>query len=746
MPIRNLIHGSSRTFALLDQLITSHEDILHKRTPTLKFNSRPSMASCKFLATGTARSVRQWCDLPDDILSRILSLLFGRDFIRFLSVFRSWRSAPPPLRSIPNPYLRATSEASRYPSLFHFSGNSSECQFYDPFYNGSYKALIPDELIDARIYSSNYGWLLMCLGEQIFFFHPFTRQMIHLPVINQPDLNRCGRMCFSSPPTSPDCMVFGIDDEYPVECIVSTLRRGQFWWRHVFYQEYTAKFYSPQSNPVFHNGAFYCSDIDGKLGVYDNTKSEIGDWKILDKLRFPCKSIQETFLVVFDGELVSICMGPIGEYVRVFRLNYDCEIGWEEVHSLGDRMIFASRTCCISMQTDTMGNTIYFPSFDIGGNGLFYSLASRKFHSLVLSSAKNDLYNTKRMLHSVWITPTASEIYTEDDLLWFPNPGNFIPSSGRVTAKAAPQAYPSFVFTSLKDTNNQLLFNMFDRCHNAEGTPEIYRMRTVACAFGWLVQVGLDSWDCLLLNPQTLEKISLPRLPGKFKICAISSPPNDPNCIVLLIHYSGDRIGFAYCRPNENKWTIVVAKKSDDLNYDGISNVIGFQGKIYGLRHNSDLLEIDFDPILNMVRGVWDGVHLPLTSSLGTMVDKTYMVESCGELFTIRINFLDESTVNPSKITEVEVFKLDFARKIWEKVGSLGENIAFFCYGRRCCFSSSSMETGKGNSIYFIGCFSDNKNIYAFDFEDGSISISLPFPEVKMNNFVWTSLTLSSAM
>ncbi|KAK8698128.1 hypothetical protein V6N13_114259 [Hibiscus sabdariffa] len=200
--------------------------------------------------------------------------------------------------------------------------------------------------------------------------------------------------------------------------------------RHCSYLELTA----PQSNPVFYNRAFYCSDIDGKLGVYDTTKRDRGVncWKILDKLRFPCMSVQEIFLVLFDGQLVSICMGPIREYVRVFRLNrYDRrKFRWEEVHSLGDRMIFACRTCCISMQTDTMGNTIYFPSFDIGGNGLFYSLASRKFHSLALASAKNDLYNTKRMLHSVWITPTASEIYAEDHLRWFPNPGNFIPSIG----------------------------------------------------------------------------------------------------------------------------------------------------------------------------------------------------------------------------------------------------------------------------------------------------------------------------
>ncbi|KAK9043487.1 hypothetical protein V6N11_071828 [Hibiscus sabdariffa] len=146
-------------------------------------------------------------------------------------------------------------------------------------------------------------------------------------------------MCFTAPPTSPDCMVFGIDDDYPIRCHTSTIRRGDtvVTWNSL-HLKYKRSFWS-------------C--------LMDN-------W-------FP--------------------------------------YAW-------------------ALSENTMGNTIYFPSFDIGGNGLFYSLASRKFHSLALASAKNDLYNTKRMLHSVWITPTASEIYAEDHLRWFPNPGNFIPSIG----------------------------------------------------------------------------------------------------------------------------------------------------------------------------------------------------------------------------------------------------------------------------------------------------------------------------
>ncbi|TYI70882.1 hypothetical protein E1A91_D08G254400v1 [Gossypium mustelinum] len=315
------------------------------------------MAKCRF---STAEQVVQWCNLPGDVLTIVLTHLFGKDYANLLAVCRSWRSAcrswrsaPPPLRSVPNP------SASPYPSLFHFSGNNSMCKFYDPFYNGTYVAQIPDELIDARIFFSNYGWLLMCQDTQLFFFHPFTNQRIDLPRLIQRESS----------------------------------------WPNIRYETNNVTFYTSHGNPVFYKGAFYCLGIDGKLGIFDPNKRETVN-----------------FLVESSGELISICMGNIGEYVRVFRLNYHYEIRWEEVHILGDEMIFASRTGSMCMRTHSMGNNIYFPNFDNGGNGLFYSLASRKFHSLGVALPRKDLYNTKRMLHCAWITPTALEVYTNDEL------------------------------------------------------------------------------------------------------------------------------------------------------------------------------------------------------------------------------------------------------------------------------------------------------------------------------------------
>ncbi|TYI70878.1 hypothetical protein E1A91_D08G254000v1, partial [Gossypium mustelinum] len=306
-----------------------------------------------------AEQVGQWSNLPDDVLTIVLSHLFGKDYVNLPSVCRSWRSAPPPLRSVPN------SSTSPYPSLFHFSGNNSMCKFYDPFYNGTYVAQIPDELIDARIFFSNYGWLLMCQDTQLFFLHPFANQRIDLPSIERHDLEEYGRMCFSTPPTSPNCMVFGILDDCPIISDVTIIHRGESSWTNICYKT--------------NNGAFYCLGMDEKLGILGPNKRG-------------------------------------SQYVRIFRLNSHYEIRWEEVHNLGDEMIFASRTGSMCMRTHSMGNTIYFPNFDNGGNGLFYSLASRKFHSLGAALPRKDLYNTKLMLHCAWITPTALEVYTEDEL------------------------------------------------------------------------------------------------------------------------------------------------------------------------------------------------------------------------------------------------------------------------------------------------------------------------------------------
>ncbi|KAK8342492.1 hypothetical protein V6Z11_A08G245200 [Gossypium hirsutum] len=359
------------------------------------------MAKCRF---STAEQVVQWCNLPGDVLTIVLSHLFGKDYANLLAVCRSWRSAPPPLRSISNP------SASPYPSLFHFSGNNSKCKFYDPFYNDTYVAQIPDELIDARIFFSNYGWLLMCQDTRLFFFHPFTNQRIDLPNIQRHTLEEYGRMCFSTPPTSPNCMVFGILDDSPTVSDVTIIHRGESSWPNIRYKTNNVRFYTSHGNPVFYKGAFYCLGIDGKLGIFDPSKRGRRCWKIIDKLKHP-------------------------------------------------------------------------------------------------SLPRKDLYNTKRMLHCAWITPTALEVYRDDELRWFPNRENFIPSSGRVTVVGAPHTHPSFVLTNLEHSNNQLVFNMFNTPHNAKRILEVRQMRTVKCAFGWLFQVDWGYSDCLLINPQSMEKI-----------------------------------------------------------------------------------------------------------------------------------------------------------------------------------------------------------------------------------------------
>ncbi|MBA0574224.1 hypothetical protein Golob_001451, partial [Gossypium lobatum] len=152
-------------------------------------------------------------------------------------------------------------------------------------------------------------------------------------------------------------------------------------------------------NPVFYKGAFYCLGIDGKLGIFGPNKRGSRCWKIIDKLKLPCDSIQENLLVESNGELISICMGHIGEYVRIFRLNFDYDIRWEDVHNLGDEMIFASRTGSMCLQTHAMGNTIYFLSFD---NGDLEDLNNQLFFNMFMSTPHNaeGILNKVRQMHT----------------------------------------------------------------------------------------------------------------------------------------------------------------------------------------------------------------------------------------------------------------------------------------------------------------------------------------------------------
>ncbi|CAN0902292.1 F-box/kelch-repeat protein At1g57790 [Linum grandiflorum] len=402
---------------------------------------------------------RPWSDLFPELLCSILSNLHGKDVPVFRAVCRNWSSIAEPLtKHITDPL----SEIVKHPFLLR----PSTYEFYSPAYTKTY--YYQPGLPGARILSSNYGWLLMSLGKtNLFFFNPSTGDSINLPPHNDSRRFRLyNLMSFSAPPTSPDCVVFGLVDTPPY-CYVhyTFIRRGDRAWhssskrsrtgldiercrlvaRHsisssrkqvMVHQGNRCKFRrvpcevgfnwsNYQSAPVFHNGAFYCLGQGGgggrgRLGIFDPTKKNM--WKILDvescRSHFSTNPRNQSFLMESSrGQLISIYVGQYGEFVTVFKLNEDLRL-WQTVYNLGDQAAFLSPTSsmvlsCRELQVKGLENTVHFPRFDEDGYNMFYSLSTRKFHSFKNGYTSDDLFGTKLYLNSTWTVPGFQSFFCQ---------------------------------------------------------------------------------------------------------------------------------------------------------------------------------------------------------------------------------------------------------------------------------------------------------------------------------------------
>ena len=161
-----------------------------------------------------------WPELPQDVLCLVSAHLFIWDLLAFRAICKSWQSITP----INRPLLPLMdSPHSQSPCLI--SLNNHTCKFFHPIQNDTYQMHIP-ELQGASIRFSKYGWLLLSRKDcSIFFFHPFNRIKIEIP--RYPKEDAFQTMCFSSPPDSIDCFVFGITFDGAKFGII---RRGEAYW------------------------------------------------------------------------------------------------------------------------------------------------------------------------------------------------------------------------------------------------------------------------------------------------------------------------------------------------------------------------------------------------------------------------------------------------------------------------------------------------------------------------------------
>ncbi|XP_026380778.1 uncharacterized protein LOC113275489 [Papaver somniferum] len=333
--------------------------------------------------------------LYDDIIRFISDYLHPVDYIHLRAVSKNYRSLINLRRSFSTRALNSTDIS---PWLVFPDCDRAVYNFVNPMHNHeSYLMNIPELFEGSRFRFSKGGWLLMSKGKTLFFYNPFTRSTIELPELSNDHCFKFSGISFSSLPTSSDCVVFGISQLVGNDVLMFFIKRGDDHWTkdsfgcsYLLLNRKLTEFEVDFNNPVFYRGAFYCLDNNGTLGV--STIEHGISWEILAIVTRPkCEFIYKTFLAECEGKLLSVLLGHLGKWVRIFRLN-DTDMVWVEVKHLGRHTLFISNTSCISAiaPTGQMENRIYFPRLHNEGI-LYFSLDTSMFHCLGSRHSAKDL-------------------------------------------------------------------------------------------------------------------------------------------------------------------------------------------------------------------------------------------------------------------------------------------------------------------------------------------------------------------
>ncbi|XP_026459864.1 F-box protein At1g49360-like [Papaver somniferum] len=235
---------------------------------------------------------------------------------------------------------RRSSYTKFSPWLIFVKDNDSICNLVDPMQNNKqYLIKVPELLIGAKIHYSRGGWLLMSNGmKSVFFFNPFTREIIQRPYMPMDNVLHC-RLLFSSLPTSSTYVVLSIghwirqQNEVLGDFSIYTIERGNNSWRsEKLLNMHIDMYMTWLKDPVFYNGQIYCVEDDENLGVLsieDNIT-----WKSLQKpdKQFSVNAAYRSFLIECGRDLLLVRVGSQGKSVGVYRLDFS-ELIWVEVES-----------------------------------------------------------------------------------------------------------------------------------------------------------------------------------------------------------------------------------------------------------------------------------------------------------------------------------------------------------------------------------------------------------------------------
>ncbi|CAL1388422.1 unnamed protein product [Linum trigynum] len=110
----------------------------------------------------------------------------------------------------------------------------------------------------------------------------------------------------------------------------------------------------------------------------------------------------------------------MGKFLQVYALNQET-IAWKKLDDLEDKMLFVSTTSALSATNSrdritSLGNKVFLDRFK-EKDGVFYSLATKRFHTFWSGYNNDDWCNTKEYLNCTWIEPSF-KTNTKDELQW----------------------------------------------------------------------------------------------------------------------------------------------------------------------------------------------------------------------------------------------------------------------------------------------------------------------------------------
>ncbi|KAF8406563.1 hypothetical protein HHK36_008651 [Tetracentron sinense] len=299
---------------------------------------------------------RPWSDLPNDLLEQIMGRISSSaDQTRFRAVCKSWKSTGRVRPSNQLPWLLAYDDDSW-----------NQCKLVDPTSKRTYTVNTifngEEEKKNITVCASKHGWLLLSMGSSVFLYCPFTNEKINLPNSETP----FQIAAFSTTPTSPDCVFFGLFSSIHNTTIISTYRHGEeTWTTHIFDNTFNGI-----KNVVYSQGIFYCANLRGALWTFDVAKK---DWSMLEKpnavLDVPSSNYQ-TYMVESQGDLILlVLLHNLGSWSRFFKLDR-LRMAWVKIDSLGDQSLFLGCSSFSVSATRGMTGRIHYCS---GYESMFFS-------------------------------------------------------------------------------------------------------------------------------------------------------------------------------------------------------------------------------------------------------------------------------------------------------------------------------------------------------------------------------------